>query len=1558
MPDGVAEAGKAGEVSLAEAFPNEAFREYVADRFDQDGNGSLSEEEITQAISIYITDAEMAGAITDLTGIETLTNLSDVTIYGLGAANVDLTGNENVTFLDISNSPAVTTLDISNCYLLTNLSIQNTGISELELLDSVRYQLFIGGSRINGLDVPSRAVQITLDAEGGTPLAWLSSANKYMTVQAEESVGGSASEIEEYSSTVPVKAAEDGTVNLEESFPGLDPSKVDGVVGADYDKATGVLSNVTDTVTYTYETGINDFTLNVTLNVDTSDVPVPPGINIAEAFANDDSLREYFEKVKDENGDGYLSEEEVASIYEDGVWLDAIDGGVGGWFPGGVESLDDLVTNLPGLTILHAGKNAIPGADLTGLEQLSNLDMTDGEGGSTSLGWLNVDGLENLTADKCILPTTTKALELANDDPRTTNLKTLFPGIDLSKVENPRGAGVYDAKTGELSDLLGGGTFTYTYNAGTIADGQKVTFDVNIEVAVEDTDVSVDPMSFPDDAWRSYVETNLDKDGVQNSLTEYERSLVTELSGLPEGIEDLTGIEHFANLETLDCSGLSLGALDLSGNSKLTTLDCSDNQLTSLSLEQNAALSAIKVAGNPLMWVKLSPEATITGSDLAQGGAGYGLTVDGAPFDMTLFLPGIEIDRVSDVVGATLTGTELSDYSQGTPVAYSYDTGAKDGSGQPVLFAGELDLTVGEPQFPDPVFQAYVNRNFEKNGQIGLQQDELKAVNSINVSGLGIKSLEGIELFTELTSLDCSNNQLTELDVAHNTKLASLNCSHNQLSAFNLANTGGSAVSTNMLTQLDLSYNELRTVDLTQLCNASAGDETVTATVNLEGNDALVGVDFPPSSKIHVDATLPQDNVIDIPLPAGATSFNVTDEPLGVAPSNVSLRGVEGHVGYDMATGEASGVVHGEAIIMTYRTHGYDADGAAIDYEVTLNPVVDGGEVDPGIEISEANFPDAALRDFLGGYDENGNGFLNEDEQQALTSLNVSGNADIKSLAGIEKLTTVKYLDISNTTGIEALDVSAMPSLQMLTAQTSALKTLELGEAPELATVNLLDSQVESLDIAGCKKLGSLSAAGNPLTSIAIGSQPALGTLELGGTGIAELDVTGCPKLQNLNFDQTDVTSIDLSQCPELMHLYCGNAAIESLDVTANTKLEILWAPASQLSGLKIAPENDPAFKTIYVSGTPMTDLDVSMLPHLEELQMEGLGKGVAGYDMVGYDTTANTNLSLLEIANNNLAWMHMADNETTRTTMSPGYFDLGLLDDTFDIEERFPGLDASRIRSVEGAVLDGSTMSGYREGAPIVYTYYCGRSGGDADSGAPAPGDQILTVTLDFRTIGVRIVEDLSRPCDGAPVHDPATEVQGGAGEPELAWYERDGAAEGGWRLLDGPPSMAGDYKVVATVRGAADDGTPVVKSDERLFTISRSPSSIVIEGDLSKVEDGEPVGLPPYSQTGTKVPPTWTWWALGPDGSWRRLDAAPSEPGDYRLVGEVAGNRCYEGARVEQGFSIRAEAEPAPPAPEGPAAPLPAAGDAAGPLAAALGALCAALAALAAARRALGRP
>ena len=119
------------------------------------------------------------------------------------------------------------------------------------------------------------------------------------------------------------------------------------------------------------------------------------------------------------------------------------------------------------------------------------------------------------------------------------------------------------------------------------------------------------------------------------------------------------------------------------------------------------------------------------------------------------------------------------------------------------------DIEVNEMNFPDENFRNWLlSQSYGADGV--LTKEEIAGVTTINLMGKRIQSLKGLEHFTELTSLYCIGNQLTELDVSECTKLTDLECTWNQLTSLDVSkNTALTTLtcSGNKLTVLDVSHN-------------------------------------------------------------------------------------------------------------------------------------------------------------------------------------------------------------------------------------------------------------------------------------------------------------------------------------------------------------------------------------------------------------------------------------------------------------------------------------------------------------------------------------------------------------------------------------------------------------------------------------------------------------------------------------------------------------------------------------------------------------------------------
>ena len=129
-------------------------------------------------------------------------------------------------------------------------------------------------------------------------------------------------------------------------------------------------------------------------------------------------------------------------------------------------------------------------------------------------------------------------------------------------------------------------------------------------------------------------------------------------------------------------------------------------------------------------------------------------------------------------------------------MSYTYETGYQgEAELSEVRFHldagnGEAEITLSEANFPDAVFRSHISEQRDRSGNDSLDIVERGNVRVLDISGLGIRDLQGIGYFSELENLDCSDNKLTSLDLSKNPALQVLNATGNQLDITPDANDG------------------------------------------------------------------------------------------------------------------------------------------------------------------------------------------------------------------------------------------------------------------------------------------------------------------------------------------------------------------------------------------------------------------------------------------------------------------------------------------------------------------------------------------------------------------------------------------------------------------------------------------------------------------------------------------------------------------------------------------------------------------------------------------------
>lgn len=324
------------------------------------------------------------------------------------------------------------------------------------------------------------------------------------------------------------------------------------------------------------------------------------------------------------------------------------------------------------------------------------------------------------------------------------------------------------------------------------------------EPAVEG--IAINETNFPDANFRSYLlSEDYGSDGV---ITDAEIAEIIYIVVDEKNIANLKGIEFFTALAILSCSNNQLTALDVSNNKELIYLDCSHNKLATLNVTGCTAL------GKPYFF---GEKGVLYCAGNQIKGAAMDAFIESLPENANKCKLQI-IDKENEGNVITAAQVAAAKAKGWKPLAlneednkwYSY-LGSDVPTPEPV--------EINETNFPDEIFRNYVSSRFDKNedGKLSFYEGQR---GDMEPDGGGIKSLKGIEFFTEIEGLYCDGNMLTELDVSKNTALKELYCSRNQLKSLDVSKNTALEVlkcKENQISAIDISNNTLlRKLDITR----------------------------------------------------------------------------------------------------------------------------------------------------------------------------------------------------------------------------------------------------------------------------------------------------------------------------------------------------------------------------------------------------------------------------------------------------------------------------------------------------------------------------------------------------------------------------------------------------------------------------------------------------------------------------------------------------------------------------------------------------------------------
>ena len=661
-----------------------------------------------------------------------------------------------------------------------------------------------------------------------------------------------------------------------------------------------------------------------------------------------------------------------------------------------------------------------------------------------------------------------------------------------------------------------------------------------------------------------------------------------EVSG--KDIQDLTGIEDFLALTSLDCSDNDLTSLDLSANVNLTSLNCSNNILPTINIANNNALINLECssqspfvdpqdATNNYTFNRLNVNANITletidcsNNDLINLDLSTNILLTSVDCSLN------QITSLNIVLNDKLTTLICNDNALRTlnvkNVTNAGTLTSLNSENNPELFCIEVDdvaFSQGNANWleddinyynvscgtyvPDNEFESYLesiglgdmidNNNFVSTALVNA------FVGPLDISNRSISDLTGIQDFLVLQNLNCSNNALTHLDLSNNTALTAINCSFNQIENLNV-------VSNTALEKLECDENALLSLDVRNTTNNG-----LLTTFNASNNPNLFCI-----------------NVDDVNYSKSAAGWQV-DSP---------------------------------------NYYNIDCDNSRFT------------------DIPDNNF-EQALVDL--GIDTlpNDNRVLTSNIEHLLT-LNVSGK-QIESLMGIKGFASLKELDCSSNY-LNDLDVSDMINLEVLYCSSNYFQTnadipvtnglLKTNGTTELRILFCSNNNLKDLDVSGFSNLEVLNCSNNKLTNLDISNNTILKDLNCNSNQISNL--TGYTldnsTLQILSCSNNEISTLSVEKYLAIKTLYCRSNALSQLYLNTNIALEVLDFGSNLISDIDLADNT----KLISVSGTNNNlteiDLNTNVYTFLETLNI------------------SNNQISILTLNSPNLKYLFCSTNQLT----------------------------------------------------------------------------------------------------------------------------------------------------------------------------------------------------------------------------------------------------------------------------------------------------------------------
>ena len=449
-----------------------------------------------------------------------------------------------------------------------------------------------------------------------------------------------------------------------------------------------------------------------------------------------------------------------------------------------------------------------------------------------------------------------------------------------------------------------------------------------------------------------------------------------------------------------------------------------------------------------------------------------------------------------------------------------------------LLFMTKLLFSQDVVNIPDTNFKNYLlgEANINTNGDSEIQTSEASSYSgAIRCGGLGIQDMTGLEAFGAIYLIDCSNNNLTSLDVTNNRGITTLYCENNQIESLDFTGMFN-------LAYITCDANKLTELDVTPI---------KTTLIRLHANaNELESFDISMCTKI---STL---EISDNPI----TNLNLKRSGLSDSLDN----------GISRVTALNVPLLNCMSVNNTTYVRNVWVRNNLIDSHVGIS-----GDC----SVSTVNIPDANLKAALinsSSINKNGDDEIQFTEAAQVSTLSIS-NKNISDLTGLSKFRALKNL-ICYGNNLTSIDVSGNTVLEKLTC---------------------FDNNLSSLDLSKNPKVESILAYNNQITSLNLADNEALETLNLNDNSLSTLNIDHLATLKKLIVNNNEIENLSTLNNILLYEVRANNNKISDLDLTQNTALRILDVSENSMNTLNVKNGNNTNVSTFNIVGNNLNCVTV-----------------------------------------------------------------------------------------------------------------------------------------------------------------------------------------------------------------------------------------------------------------------------------------------------------------------------------------------------------------------------